>query len=317
MDTLGALLAGIVAEPQEEARWLVLADWLEEFDDPRRAELLRLHRRLLATSCEPSAHPERAEWQARAVELLTAGVRPCVPQCVLTLSDHLTLTGSFVPPGSFLMGGIVEDSERPVHRVSLTSGFYLGIYPVTGTQWTAVMGTEPGHFKGANQPAERVSWDDCREFCAKLTARLGGWATVRLPTEAEWEYGCRAGTTTAYHFGDVPNTRLVNYNGNEVWNGSARGPYRPYTTIVGSFPPNAWGLYDMHGNVWEWCRDWFGDYSVSEQTDPQGQSSGDRRVQRGGCYRHSPVFCRAASRNGSTPASRFTNVGFRVCFHLN
>ena len=116
------LLTGIVSDPCEETRWLVLADWLEENDDSRRAELLRLHRRLLATCCEPDLHPERAAWQARVVELLVAGVRPCVPQHALELPGGIPLTGSFIPPGSFLMGGKVEDDEGPVHRVTLTRG---------------------------------------------------------------------------------------------------------------------------------------------------------------------------------------------------
>jgi uncharacterized protein (TIGR02996 family) len=174
MNALEGLLAGIVADPFEETRWLVLADWLEENDDPRRAELLRLHRRLLATCCEPDTHSERADWQRRVVELLDAGVRPCVPQHALELPGGVPLVGAFVPPGSFLMGGTEDDDEKLVHRVALTAGFFLGAYPVTQTQWAAVMGTEPSNFKGPNRPVEQVSWDDCQEFCARLSAALGG-----------------------------------------------------------------------------------------------------------------------------------------------
>src|SRR5580692_8771235 len=123
MSTLEGLLAGIVADPLEETRWLVLADYLEENDDPRRAELLRLHRRLLATCCEPDAHPERLEWQVRMVELLVAGVVPGVPQQALELPGGVALLGAFVPPGPFLMGGTELDTEKPVHRVALTTGF--------------------------------------------------------------------------------------------------------------------------------------------------------------------------------------------------
>src|SRR3954463_8331598 len=150
MTDCDALLAGIVADPLEETRWLVLADWLEENDDPRRAELLRLHRRLLSTCCEPDAHPERADWQARVTELLVVGVRPCVPQHTLELPGGVPLVGSFVPPGSFLMGGTDTEfnSEKPVHRVTLTEGLFLGVHPVTQAQWKAVMGTEPSRFKG-------------------------------------------------------------------------------------------------------------------------------------------------------------------------
>ena len=174
MTTLDALLAGIVADPLEQTRWFALGDWLEENDDLRRAELLRLHRELLATCCEPDAHPERADWQRRVVELLGSGVYPCVPQHMLSLPGGVPLVGSFISPGTYLMGGTVYDSEKPVHMVTLTKGFFMGIHPVTQAQWQAVTGTEPSHFKGPNRPVEQVSWDDCQEFCEKLTGLLKG-----------------------------------------------------------------------------------------------------------------------------------------------
>jgi uncharacterized protein (TIGR02996 family) len=336
MNTLDALLAGIVAEPLEETRWLVLADWLEENDDPRRAELLRLHRKLL-NSCPdpPSIIPSwvsrwvwgkrggadvaqsRSAWQARIVELLDAGVRPCVPQYTLTLPGGVPLVGSFLPPGRFLMGGTVDILEKPVHRVTLTRGFFLGVYPVTQAQWRAVMGTDPSHFKGPNRPVETVSWEDCQEFCAKLTAHLEGVATVRLPTEAEWEYACRAGTTTDYHFGDTISTDRANYNGTYSWNGSPTGQFREGTTEVGSFPANAWGLFDTHGNVWEWCQDSTWLYSGGSQTDPCKEPWRDYnlRVQRGGAWNYDPMRCRAAHRSENQPFYRNDFSGFRVAFH--
>jgi uncharacterized protein (TIGR02996 family) len=331
MSTLDALLSGIVSDPLEETRWLVLADWLEEHDaDPRRSELLRLHRKLLGTCCEPDAHPERANWQRRAVELLGAGVVPCVPQHTLTLPGGVPLIGSFVPPGSFLMGGTEYDDEKPVHRRTLTDGFFLGVYPVTQSQWSAVMGTDPSHFKGPNRPVEQVSWDECQEFCAKLTAHAGGSATVRLPsaglsacrqvgipTEAEWECACRAGTTTHYHFGDVLNTDIANYDGTETWNGSPEGVYREETTDAGMFPPNPWGLYDMHGNVYEWCADQYRPYSADEQQDKIEESNNNSRVVRGGSWSGYPHGCRAAYRNGRAPAVRINYCGFRACFCLD
>jgi uncharacterized protein (TIGR02996 family) len=322
MNTLDALLSGIVADPLEETRWLVLADWLEEHDaDPRRSELLRLHRKLLGTCCEPDAHPERAEWQTRVVALLGAGVVPCVPRHTLELPGGMPLVGAFVPPGTFRMGGSVEDDEKPVHRVTLTSGWLMGVHPVTQAQWTAVMGTDPSHFKGPNKPVERVSHSDGQKFCTSLTRSQEGRATVRLPTEAEWEYACRAGTTTEYHFGDVLNPDVANYDGNSSWNDSPLGVYREETTDAGSFPPNPWGLYDMHGNVWEWCADRYGPYPAADQTDPgvnQKQPGNNSRVLRGGswCY-GGPQNCRAAYRYLDAPALRFGNVGFRVCFRLD
>jgi uncharacterized protein (TIGR02996 family) len=316
MNTLDALLSGIVSDPLEETRWLVLADWLEEHDDLRRAELLRLHRKLLATCCEPDAHPERGEWQARMLTLLGAGVRPCVPQHTLTLPGGVTLVGSFVPPGTFLMGGTEFDSEKPVHRRTLTDVFFLGVYPVTQAQWQAVMGTGPSHFKGPNRPVERVSWEDCQEFRAKLTAHLGGSATVQLPTEAEWEWACRAGTTTHYHFGDVLNTDLANYDGTETWNGSPLGVYRQETTDVGTFPPNPWGLCDMHGNVLEWCADPYRPYSV-EQEDKVEESNDSARVLRGGSWYDYPNVCRSAARYWVVRNARSSIIGLRVCFRLD
>jgi uncharacterized protein (TIGR02996 family) len=319
MSTLDSLLAEIVADPLEETRWLVLADWLEENNNSRQAELLRMHRRLLATCCEPDLHPERAGWQARVVDLLEAGVRPCVPRHSLTLPGDVALAGVFIPPGAFLMGSNEHESEQPVHRVTLTAGFFMAVLPTTQAQWQAVMGTNPSHFKGPIRPVEKVSWDDCQAFCTKLTAHLSGSATVRLPTEAEWEYACRAGTTTHYHFGDVPSADRANYNGAQTWNGSKKGKNRNQTTDVGACPPNPWGLFDLHGNVWEWCADEYGPYAGNEQTDPSANvinSGNSSRVLRGGSWLVNPRHCRAADRGRISPATRRYYFGFRVCFRL-
>ena len=209
--------------------------------------------------------------------------------------------------------------EKPVHTVTLTRGFFLGIHQVTQVQWKAVMRTAPSHFKGPNRPVEQVSWEDCQEFCKKFTASLKGRATVRLPTEAEWEYACRAGTTTEYHFGDVINAELVNYDGNSSWNGSPKGRHRNQTTDVASFPSNAWGLFDVHGNVLEWCVDWFSPYSAEDQIDPHQLNiqSDEYRVVRGGSWVSYPEFCRAAYRFWLGPANRYSSYGFRVCFRLD
>ena len=254
------------------------------------------------------------------MELLGAGVVPCVPLHTLTLPGGVPLVGAFVPPCTFRMGGSVDDDEKPIHRVTFTSGWFMGVYPVTQAQWKAVMGTEPSHFKGPNKPVEQVSYSDCQKFCTKLTKSQKGRATVRLPTEAEWECACRAGTTTHYHFGDVINTDLANYNGEHTWNGSPKGKNRQTTTDLGSFPANPWGLFDMHGNVWEWCADWYGPYPGDDQTDPcvnKKQSNNSWFVLRGGSWYGSPAGCRAAYRYRSEPASRFDYYGFRVCFRLN
>jgi formylglycine-generating enzyme required for sulfatase activity len=233
------------------------------------------------------------------------------------LPGDVPLVGLFVPPGEFLMGGTEYDAEKPIHRVTLTRGFFLGVSPVTQTQWKAVMGTDPSHFKGPNRPVEQVSWGECQDFCAKLTTQLSNQVTVELPTEAQWEWACRAGTTTHFHFGDVPGTDRFNYNGSYTWNGSKKGVHRKQTTDMGSFPPNPWGLFDLHGNVWEWCADAYAPYTSDEQIDPLGKSedSGNSsRVLRGGSWYDNPLRCLARYRDA--PARRSGDVGFRVCFRL-
>jgi uncharacterized protein (TIGR02996 family) len=361
MNTLEGLLAGIVSDPVEETRWLVVADWLEENDDPRRSELLRLHRKLLATCCEPEHHPERTQWHARIAELIAEGVQPCIPQETLLLPGDVPMTFSFIPPGCFRMGSNhknAQEDQKPVHKVTITQGFFLGIHQVTQAQWKTVMGTDPSHVKGPNRPVETVSWGDAQEFCLRVSslilgpssfgktfprlapfsseeteASLQGFSrgtsgrktkdetsvTVRLPTEAEWEYACRAGTTTEYHFGDVINAELANYNGNYSWNGSPKGQYRKQTTDVGSFPSNAWGLFDVYGNVWEWCEDWYGPYPAEDQIDPCRTElhSDNSRVLRGGSWFNLPVGCRTAFRNWDAPAYRLNYFGLRVCFRLD
>jgi len=318
MSDLDALLAGIVADPHNQLRWLIIADWLDDHDQPDRAELLRLHRELIRTCCEPDAHPERAEIHARIVELIDAGVKPVVPQHTLTLPGNVPLVGNFLPPGSFLMGGEEEEYEKPVHRVTLTKGFFAGIHPVTQAQWRAVMGTDPSHFKGDNRPVEQVSWEDATAFCATATELTG--CVVRLPTEAEWEYACRAGTTTHFHYGDAPDATRINYNAKETWNGSAEGEFREQTTALGTFPANPWGLWDCHGNVWEWCQDWYdeGYYGRSPDSDPECQDGEQMyRVLRGGSWLDYSVDCRAASRNWGEPGSCGNYFGFRVVFCLD
>jgi uncharacterized protein (TIGR02996 family) len=317
MNERDAMLSAIVADPGEDTGWLALADWLDENDDePRRGELIRLHRRLLATCCEPDAHPERTTWQSRLVELLVAGIQPCVPRREVRLPGGVSLTFAFVPPGSFLMGGTITDAEKPVHRVTLTKGFFMGIYPVTQEQWRVVMGNAPSRFEGLKRPVEQVVWDDCQEFCRKATAELKG-GRLELPTEAEWEWACRAGTTSEYHFGDTITTDLANYNGRYSLEGSSNGKNRQQTTVVGSFPSNPWGLHDLHGNVWEWCSDWYGGYTAGDQTDPQGQSHGQFHVFRGGSWDNIPEHCRVACRDRFGPGASRGSAGFRVCFRLD
>jgi sulfatase modifying factor 1 len=224
----------------------------------------------------------------------------------------------WVSPGSFMMGSSREEKQRSdyecQHPVPLTKGFYMGVYTVTQEQWQAVMGNNPSLFKCATLPVEQVSWEDCQTFCAKMQAMEH--KAFRLPFESEWEYCCRAGTTTRFYFGDMIATDQANFNGQLDAHGR-QGVYREKTTPAGNFPANAWGLADMHGNVWQWCQDWYGDYPQFAVVDPQGPSTGDFRVLRGGSWSATPDLCRAASRTGSTPDHRSVIVGFRVCFGLD
>ena len=202
------------------------------------------------------------------------------------------------PAGTFTMGSPTSElgrySNETQHRVTLTKGFWMMETQVTQKQWKAVMGSNLSNFKGDDLPVEKVSWNDCQEFCKKCT-QLG--LPVQLPTEAQWEYACRAGTTGAYA-GNLADM---------AWYSSNSG-----THPVGTKKPNAWGLYDMHGNVWEWCADWYGDYPSGSVTDPTGPSSGSNRVLRGGCWIIYAPFCRSAYRGNLDPGNRGDGLGFRV-----
>jgi formylglycine-generating enzyme required for sulfatase activity len=212
-----------------------------------------------------------------------------------------------IPAGTFQMGSNDSDAyndEKPVHTVRLTQAFYLGKHEVTQGQWQAVMGNNPSKFTGdPNRPVENVSWDDVQEFIRRLHSREGGM-TYRLPTEAEWEYAARAGTTTRWSFGDN-----VSQLGRYAWHEGNAGMQ---THPVGQRQPNPWGLYDMHGNVWEWVQDWQGNYTSGIAVDPAGPSSGSVRVLRGGSWGGTARNCRSAYRNGGTPGARSVGLGFRL-----
>lgn len=225
----------------------------------------------------------------------------------------------FIPPGTFRMGSPTNEvnrnpNEGPQTAVTISRGFWMGKYEVTQGEYLAVIGSNPSYFTGdTNRPVEMVSWDDAVAYCAALTAReraAGRIATnsvYRLPTEAEWEYGCRGWTSTRFSYGDDPGyTNLTNY----AWyNANSGGTTHP----VGQKLPNPWGLYDMHGNVYEWCQDFDDGYSGGFALDPQGPATGYYRVRRGGVWNFPAVDCRSACRNyPGSPGDRSIYVGFRV-----
>jgi formylglycine-generating enzyme required for sulfatase activity len=222
---------------------------------------------------------------------------------VETLPDGVELQMVSIPTGSFLMGSKTFESSQPIHKVTLKP-FYMGKYQVTQAQWKVVMGNNPSQFKGDDLPVETVSWDDAKEFCKKLSEKTG--REYRLPSEAEWEYAARAGSTGDYCFGNNLNL-LSEYAWFDENSGDKTHP-------VGQKKPNAWGLYDVHGNVWEWCDDvWHDDYQDAPD-DGSAWMTGEspHQLLRGGSWRSSPDFARAVSRVYGLPINRHLRLGFRV-----
>ncbi len=232
-------------------------------------------------------------------------------QKLADLGNGINLEMVYIPGGTFQMGSTEQSDEQPVHQVTVKP-LFMGKYPITQEQWQAVMGNNPSSFKGAKRPVENVSWQDAVEFCSKLSQKTG--KNYRLPSEAEWEYACRAGTTTPFHFGETITPDLVNYDGNNPYASAPKGLYRQETTPVGSFPPNAFGLYDMHGNIWEWCQDvWHDNYNGAPTDGSVWETGGsDYRVQRGGSWVINAVYCRSAYRVRNALGYRYRDYGFRV-----
>lgn len=246
-----------------------------------------------------------------------------------TVSNSLGMRLALIRQGNFTMG--VSSAERsvraddgPAHEVRLTQPFYLGEFEVTQGQYEAVMGVNPSHFTdanggGADHPVDRVSWEDAVLFCKRLSARSEERGrTYRLPTEAEWEYACRAGSKTAFSFGDAASSREANFNGAFPFGQATPGTSSSHTSKVGDYPPNRWKLCDMHGNVREWCADWSGPYDPEGQfqVDPRGPRRGYGRVVRGGSWDSYGWACRSSSRACLPPSSKANDLGFRVAMSL-
>ncbi len=227
----------------------------------------------------------------------------------------------FIRGGEFTMGSPSYEPERQgvetQHQVAV-GDFYMGQFAVTQAEWCSVTGTNPSTFQGDNLPVECVSWDDCQAFIQALNRKTS--KTYRLPTEAEWEFACRAGTITPFNTGGNLTTDEANYDGNYPYNKNRKGQYRKSTVAVDSFAPNAWGLYNMHGNVWEWCSDSYdSDYYAACKargvvTNPENTVQGSDRVLRGGGWNYFAESCRSALRLSFTPDFRNSHVGFRLVF---
>jgi formylglycine-generating enzyme required for sulfatase activity len=281
----------------------------------------------------------------RNVFLCTVFVTLVVLAVSVSAQSNVPDTFVRINGGTFMMGSLANEPRRKDNEVQhqvMVSAFYMGKYEVTQKEYEEVMGTNPSRFKGDNLPVEQVSWYDAVEYCNKRSQKEGltpaytinknqsdpnnesddviKWTVTwnknangyRLPTEAEWEYACRAGTTTPFSTGNNITTSQANYDGNYPYNNNAKGGYREKTTPVGNFAPNPWGLYDMHGNVNEWCWEWFGDYSSGSQTDPVGAVTGIGRVLRGGSWFDDGQLLRSAIRNIDFPSNWYDDLGFRL-----
>jgi formylglycine-generating enzyme required for sulfatase activity len=239
------------------------------------------------------------------------------PEISVVLPDGTAVDFVYIQPGEFMMGSPPGEQDRhgdegPLRSVQITKGFYLGKYELTQVQWMAVMEQNPSVYDDFDDwqmhPVDNVSWNDCHAFIDRLNGLEIG--TFRMPTEAEWEYACRAGATTRFYWGDDPNgTEAHQY----AW-AFSRAEARSHP--VGLKKPNAWGLYDMSGNVWEWCSDWRGPYEVLDTKDPTGHPEGTKKIYRGGSWFNKPSTLRSANRNGHEPDIRGSNAGLRLVMEL-
>lgn len=324
MDTGNDLLDALHADPGDDEARLVLADWLEEQGRPAQAELLRLHRLLRRERDEP---PPRAEF-ARLCQLLATGTRPVVPR----RENAVGMLFALVPAGRFWMGSPPEeasrfDDEGPQHVVRITRPFYLGVYPVTQAEYSALMDDAPSYYSAtgpgsdrvagldtSRHPVDSLSWEQATALCLRLSAQTG--QVHRLPSEAEWEYACRAGISLAgpFHWGGSLSSRLANFDGREPFGDGEEGPFLRRTVPVDAYPPNAFGLYDLHGNVSEWCWDRFDEnyYRTGPEANPPGPDTGDHRVLRGGSWTDPGKYCRAAFRYDRPPGEGRRDFGVRV-----
>lgn len=295
-----------------------------------------------AQESEPAAGAKLSEAQRAAADSLG------VPA---TFTNHAGMTFALIPAGSFLMGSrdpAIEVARRcnmpnaqygwfvdehPRHEVTIESAFYMSIHEVTQAAYETVTtagaggknnkkqsGDCPEEFRGANKPVVFVSWSDAEQFCKNLSKQeTESGRTYALPTEAQWEYACRAGDGTPFAFGETLSTDLANYDGGYTYGDGLKGETRGRTMPVGSFPANSWGLHDMHGNVSEWCADWYAPYDRAPVSNPRGPDKSDppnQRVVRGGAWRSYPGACRSACRLRASLNSRLNHIGFRVCCPL-
>ena len=311
----------------EQGLDLVIAGLNNESWDIQNAAYLILNKRTEPRINQILQDPDKLGFKLEQIEVVTVNKsgeiiqrQPLVARYFMEdLGNGVKLEMAAIPGGTFMMGSPEnergrKDNESPQHQVTVPS-FFMGKYPVTQAQYQAIMGTNPSYFKGSNRPVEQVSWNNAVAFCQKLSQKTG--KTYRLASEAEWEYACRAGTTTPFHFGKTITTDLANYDGYYTYGQGPKGVSRKETREVGSFGvANNFGLYDMHGNVWEWCQDhWHSNYKGTP-TDGSAslgiEKNTNRRLLRGGSWDYRPGICRSAYRYVYNLAFYNVSIGFRV-----
>jgi formylglycine-generating enzyme required for sulfatase activity len=311
----------------EQGLDLVIAGLKDESWDIQNAAYLLLNQRTEPRIKQLLQDPNKLGLKLEEIEVVTVNRFGKIIQRQQRISRYFTedlgngvnLEMAAISGGSFIMGSPENEDgrwsfESPQHEVTVPS-FFMGKYPVTQAQYQTIMGTNPSYFKGSNRPVERVCWNDAVAFCQELSQRAG--RNYRLPSEAEWEYACRAGTTTPFHFGETITTDLANYYGQLTYGQGAKGVYRRETTEVGSFGvANNFGLYDMHGNVWEWCQDnWHSNYEGAPIDGSAWlgiEKNTNTRLLRGGSWLHYPVLCRSACRYSFNLGINLDYIGFRV-----
>jgi formylglycine-generating enzyme len=285
-------------------QWMKLEAWFGE--DPRLQPLRASSAAAAAAAAAARADVLRRSGLAAVAGSVTDEVSG-FPKRVIHTKTGIELV--LIPAGEFLMGSPASESghqeDETQHLRMIRKPFYMGVTEVTQAQWRKVMDNNPSRFQGDDMPVERVSWQDCRAFLAKVGDG------VRLPSEAEWEYACRAGTTTPFAFGSNITAEQANYDGEHPYAGGSRGQDRQRTVAAGSLPANAWGLHEMHGNVWEWCQDVYSPYPTSGTKEPN-EASGPYRVVRGGGWGYAADRCRSAFRLNVNPGVASGSLGFRV-----
>lgn len=326
-ETAMDLMSQARADVNDPVPRLILADWLERIHEQDAQEMCQVLRAsfngndlvLLQQETASRLHPvvgARRGWfsgpwlgQGGEMERLWLASPHTVE-----LPGGVLLELQYIPAGTFMMGSPETEEghsdDETQHEVTISKPFAIGKYPVTQAQWQAVMGNNPSQFQGERLPVERVSWDDAMSFCEKAQQKTG--QGFRLPTEAQWEYACRAGTTTPFHYGSKLNGTQANCDGNDPYGTTTQGPYLEKTSPVGSYPANRWGLHDMHGNVDEWCSDSYGVWPNYSDLYHEGYQPGIDRVRRGGSWFDFATECRAASRIWSRPDHGSELIGFRI-----